>query len=186
MRYKQLADKNWLQEQINTKTMMEVATDVGCTYSAITYAMKKHGTRLPKGRKRKPSDTRVESCRTAYARKWPEGRFGSNHPKWNGGIRIHQGYIQNYTPGHPRATKTNPYVFEHILVAEKTLGRYLTKDEVVHHINGDKQDNRPENLEVVLRKDHVHAHHIKGTRITALHDEIKRLKTLLDKHSIKY
>lgn len=186
MRYKQLADKQWLQEQINNKTMQEVASEVGCTYSAITHAMRKHGTVLPEGRKRKKSLTRVQSCKDAYAKKWPEGRFGNRHPKWKGGTRIHQNYIQVYAPSHPRASKTNPYVFEHIMVAESKLERSIGIHEVVHHINGDKQDNRPENLDVLLRKDHVHAHHIKGTRITGLHTEIDRLKALLDKHSIQH
>ena len=55
-----------------------------------------------------------------------------------------------YAPGHPRAT-SNPYVFEHILVAEEILGRYLCPDETIHHRNGIRGDNRPENLELWTR-----------------------------------
>jgi hypothetical protein len=47
---------------------------------------------------------------------------------------------------------------EHRRVVEKRIGRKLTVDEVVHHINGDKLDNRPENLEVVTRAAHT-SHH---------------------------
>jgi hypothetical protein len=52
-----------------------------------------------------------------------------------------------HVPGHPRA-ESSPYVFEHILVAEELLGRYLYPTETVHHRNGVKDDNRPANLEL--------------------------------------
>jgi hypothetical protein len=50
-------------------------------------------------------------------------------------------------PAHPRAT-SGPRVFEHILVAEDLVGKYLRDGETVHHRNGIRYDNRPENLEL--------------------------------------
>jgi hypothetical protein len=51
-----------------------------------------------------------------------------------------------WAPGHPRAGKSQ-YVFEHILVKERSLGRQMLPEESVHHRNGVKDDNRPANLE---------------------------------------
>ena len=53
-------------------------------------------------------------------------------------------------PGHPRADQGN-YVFQHVLVMEEMLGRHLLPGENVHHRNGVRDDNRPENLELWAR-----------------------------------
>jgi hypothetical protein len=54
-------------------------------------------------------------------------------------------------PDHPRAKRSNGYVFEHTVVMERLLGRHLLPDETVHHLNGVRDDNRPENLELWVR-----------------------------------
>ena len=76
------------------------------------------------------------------------GRANGN---WKGGRTRHKaGYIMSRAPGHPRSGQGN-YVFEHILVAEELLGRFLIDGETVHHRNGVRDDNRPENLELWTR-----------------------------------
>jgi hypothetical protein len=71
---------------------------------------------------------------------------------WKGGLIRHRaGYVMIRVPDHPRAPGNHGYVFEHILVMEEILGRYLLPDESVHHRNGIRDDNRPENLELWIR-----------------------------------
>jgi hypothetical protein len=74
----------------------------------------------------------------------PRGRIAWKQP----GDRVltPDGYVLVYTPGHPRAHRG--YVLEHVLVAERALGKYLPPRAVVHHVNEQRPDNRPTNLVV--------------------------------------
>ena len=68
---------------------------------------------------------------------------------WKGGrIKTSAGYIAVSAPGHPRPDRRagRGYVLEHILVAEKALGRFLPQGVEVHHVNEKKDDNRNQNL----------------------------------------
>jgi len=77
---------------------------------------------------------------------------GKKSTGWKGGkySTKRDGYIYLYCPEHPFSVRGGKggggYVLEHRLVMEKILGRYLTKEEDVHHKNGIKNDNRPKNL----------------------------------------
>ena len=79
---------------------------------------------------------------------WNKGKphmQGENHPFWNGGKYKRDGYVYIYSPNHPYKTK-GKYVREHRLIMEKHIKRYLKPIESIHHINGNKSDNRISNL----------------------------------------
>jgi hypothetical protein len=70
-----------------------------------------------------------------------------------GGLITAKGYVMIRAPEHPMASREG-YVMEHRLVMAQVLGRNLTANEVVHHINEKKDDNRPENLQLMLKRHH--------------------------------
>lgn len=78
-------------------------------------------------------------------------RSGPGNAAWNGGRqRTNAGYVYVWKPDHPKATKKG-CVLEHRLVMEQILGRYLLPFENVHHKNGIRDDNRPNNLELWVK-----------------------------------
>lgn len=108
-------------------------------------------------------------------RKWPPRfcdrtcagawRKGKNHPLWKGGRYYDsQGYVYVAAPDHPLANAAGA-VFEHRLIMEAHVGRYLTREEVVHHENDVQDDNRIENLRLfATQADHKRYHDLSRVR----------------------
>lgn len=116
-------------------TQKAIAALCGTATSTVWYWMKKYGIAV-----------REKSFYLAQ-------RKGAKHPNWKGGRQNWMGYIRVHRPDHP-AADTKGYILEHRLVMEEKLGRVLLSTEFVHHINGVKDDNRPENLTVVATTNH--------------------------------
>ena len=107
-------------------------------------------------------------------------KTGEKSNVWRGGKKIISGYIGVWSPEHPFKGMYG-YVYEHRLVMEKYLGRYLTKDEVVHHIDRNKKNNDISNLQLMGKGEHTHYHHfgkksnLKGVKRSAeTVDKIRR------------
>ena len=104
-------------------------------------------------------------------RSWYEGLLlkrkkvnACKEPNWQGGRWFDNGsgawYV--YNKKHPRC-KHNGCLPEYILIAEKRIGRFLEDDEVVHHLDGNRQNSDPNNLCVMTRKSHMRLHQVLGT-----------------------
>jgi hypothetical protein len=86
--------------------------------------------------------------RQGVTKEFPKEKIGERHYAWVGRTIDKDGYILVHVKGHPNARKHSNWIFEHRLVMEEALGRYLLPTEVIHHINGEKTDNRIENLQL--------------------------------------
>lgn len=131
----------------------------------------------------KKGSKHLKETKKRISRTQGDGRQqGKNHPQWNGGRTKTHGYVYIWKPSHPKADKNNR-VAEHRLVMEKKLGRLLTDSEVVHHINGIKDDNRIKNLKLFSSAGEHNSYHNSTRKITASTREKMRVSHKGFKHT---
>lgn len=135
------ADRDWMYENYVGRgmTMREVASAADCGLRTVARWLRKHDI---------PARQDWDRCPPS----------GEDHWNWKGGrITDGSGYIQvlvrSDSPYFPMArTNTNGpdsgYVAEHRLAMAESLGRPLRNDETVHHIDGDRQNNEINNLQL--------------------------------------
>ncbi len=148
-RYEKDSDDQWWYYYGDTRPSRTRATVIKCEWcgkDCFRHALQQ-----------KPARFCSKSCSGLWQQEncpdHPIGKSGRESPRWSGGVRISGGYRYIYMPDHPRnkGRKVHgeyTYIREHRLVMEEALGRILRPGELVHHVNGDKLDNRLENLEL--------------------------------------
>lgn len=151
----------------------DIAAMLNCTPAAVCMRMKAAGIKARHASSYPPSDAQrnawkrngkamsslpqTQAARIANGKKNKGKRkridyeFGGHEKKRD------DGYIKVYVPDHPNCS-ADGYVMKHILVVERSIGRYLTENECVHHINHIRDDNRIENLKLMTISEHMSMH----------------------------
>ena len=171
---KEFIQKRYVEDGASVR---DVACEVGCSMSAISRALKRYdikartfstkglqirlGATLSKETKNKIRLSHLgkklsRGHREKVVKYLNHGR-GNLNPGWRGGVvKNGNGYVMIRMPEHP--FNINGYVAEHRLLIEQSIGRYLSSNEHIHHLNGDKTDNRIENMVVLSNEEHAAIH----------------------------
>jgi hypothetical protein len=135
-------------------------------------------------RRGEPQSQRCYECSRSYPGRIKTVHRGPAHWKWNGGRSVMKnGYIEVWvSPDDPLFAMAGKdgYVYEHRIVVARSLGRCLSSDEEVHHLDGDKHNNAPSNLELLTKSEHAarHASDVMTLlkRVAELEAEVARLR----------
>lgn len=145
----------------NRMTLEQIGDLLGCSLVTVRNHLQRDGVQI-----RSCGDYPRSEAQIAAAHKTAVEILRAYHPpaKPKAPPRVPKGwYISNSgyrymkAADHPRSNALG-YVPEHTLVMEEHLGRYMCENEVVHHINGIKTDNRIENLQLMTKSEHCALH----------------------------
>ncbi len=171
--FEKLVVETYQEEELSE---YDVAVKLGTTRESVRSILNRHSIE----RRCKVTDQGRVRMRAYALKRVQEGRMPDNNGRVHSletrkklslmreGVAQHRnrktyrynskGYVYVYAPDHPSVSgreEKHKYVLGHRLVMEQHLGRLLDSNEMVHHKNGVKNDNRIENLEIVLRNAHM-------------------------------
>ena len=168
-----------MTEYINLKKTAEIiSVKVGCCKRTVLLYLDKHNI--------KKRNNIGANTGKVFSKQWKENMgesrkgklLGNKNPNFKGGrIKDIKGYVLVLCNDHPNKNINNR-VFEHRLIVESQIGRYLTKEEQVHHINGIKDDNRIENL-MCFKNQSAHQRFHKNAK------NVKELEIIFDGRKLK-
>ena len=121
------------------KSLFDIALPIGSSADTVARAMRKYG--IPVRGIRERNQLIYDQDKRLKRKRFVAGN----------------GYVRLFKPDYPQSDKRG-YVMEHRFVLEQKLGRPLNANEVGHHLNGMKRDNRPENL-ISLSRNGERGHH---------------------------
>lgn len=151
---------------IKDKTMKEISIEKKIAVGKVYNLIKKYGIKSKNMKTNKKWCEKISKSnkgRTPYNKnkKMSEEQKEKISISKSGGIGkkvlTTTGYIKVYFPDHPKSDKRG-FILEHDLIMECNIGRHLEKNEIVHHKNGIKTDNRIKNLQLMTRSEHTKLH----------------------------
>lgn len=150
---------------INKKTIRQIAKELDVVKSTISKYLNKYGIKTrkemtPEHAQKIGQANKGKVRSEEYKKHLSEMRKGvfRKPSKYGGHKKMTMfGYVAVFVPNHPHCNKDG-MVMEHRLVMEEYLGRYLKEDEIVHHKNRIKTDNRIENLQLMNKEEHSRLH----------------------------
>lgn len=155
MRKVNISKAQFIELYVNQKKSgVDVARFFGIGRTTVSRYLKEWGIRertLSEVLAEHPRGPWTEERKSAAAARL-RGRTGPLARSWKGGKSWED------RKGYRRVHHNGRYILEHRYVMEKELKRQLLAGEDVHHINGDRADNRPENLVVLPRAQHQKLH----------------------------
>lgn len=151
---------------VNRNSMQKVADELGVAVGTVYNYIHKWGMPITQMYEYPVTDATKEHLKklhearkgVTFSEEWRKNIAEAKQIKGIGHKKIRSdGYIALYYPTYPRSNKDG-YVMEHDYVMEQHLGRCLEDDEIVHHKNFDKADNRLDNLQVMTKSEHMSYH----------------------------
>lgn len=159
-------DELWQKYVIEKKPMAKVAAELGVAVGTVYNYIKRYGIESRDKNDHPTTDAERERWREIGKRRKGQKHTDATKKKiskghQNGGIghkkKRSDGYTSIYFPDHPMSN-SDGYIMEHVLVMEALIGRHLTEEECVHHINEKRNDNRAENLKLMTKSEHMSYH----------------------------
>lgn len=160
---KKYENKVWLKKKYDLKklTITEISKLCECGPTTIYKWLIKFNIKVRSSRfkgRHTPWNKGLKGIHLSPETEFKKGEnLREKNTHWKGGRMESNGYVYIYKPAHPHC-EGKGYILRSHLIAEKALSRYLKKNEMVHHVNARRDDDRRENLLICTKPYHNWLH----------------------------